>query len=336
MQAGDGRDTRFRVESLAGIALIGTLVSIYMASQTLRNSIGVIAPDLARDLDLSAAQLGILSSIFFVGFVAMQIPLGLALDRFGPKRCMIACTGVVIIGTGLFALAPTAGALIAARALIGVGSSCYLMAPLAFYARRFPPERFALLAGVQMGLGTVGTLLATAPLAFSATAFGWRATFWLIAGVMAAGGLLVALVVPGDRSAPLAPPEPLSRSLAGTLQAIRLPYVTALFMMQLAAYSTFALIVGLWGGPYLTHVYGYGLVERGDLLFIAAGGQVIGLLANGPLERRIGGYKTVVVLGALASAALLLVLAATGSLPRGLLVAWLFAFGLASAFTPAL
>jgi predicted MFS family arabinose efflux permease len=325
-----------RLTSVFGVSLIATMVAIYMLSQTLRNSIGVIAPDLASEIGLSAAQLGLLSSAFFIGFAAAQIPLGLALDRYGPKLCMLVCTAILIGGTCLFATAQGSGTLVLARALIGIGSSCYLMAPLALYARRFPPDRFSTLAGIQMGLGTVGTLLATAPLAMSAAALGWRFTFWAIAATMVVAGALVVLALPADQRVPPAQRETLRDGIAGTLAAMRMPSVSRLFLMQMASYSSFALIVGLWGGPYLTHVYGYGLIERGDLLFLAAAGQVAGLLLNGPLERRVRSHRTLVLVGASATAALLLALAATGTLPSGLLMAWLFALGLASAYTPAL
>ena len=326
-----------RVVSVIGVVLIATLAVIYMISQTLRNSIGVIAPDLAAELGLSAAQLGTLSSAFFISFALAQIPLGVALDRFGPKLCMLVCTAIVVVGAAWFAMAATPTGLILARALIGLGSSCYLMAPLAFYARRFAPERFATLAGLQLGLGTIGTVVATAPLAFSAATLGWRGTFFVIAGAMVAAGILVALVLPSDRPVlAAAPRETLRESLAGTLAAARTPSVAPLFLMQLAAYSSFVLIVGLWGGPYLTHVYGYGLTDRGDLLFLAAVGQNIALILNGPIERLIGSYKRFVLLGSGSTMIMLLVLAAVGTLPMGGLPLWLFAFGLLSGYTPVL
>ena len=155
---------------MAPITLVGTLAAIYLVSQFLRNSVGVIAPDLAREIGLNAAEIGLLSSAFFFAFAAAQIPLGIALDRYGPKRCMLVCAAIAFAGTLVFATATTPAGLVVARILMGLGSSCYLMAPLALYARRFPPERFAQLAGIQIGIGTVGTLLVTAPLAWASAA----------------------------------------------------------------------------------------------------------------------------------------------------------------------
>ena len=119
------------------IALVGTLAAIYLVSQFLRNSVGVIAPDLAREIGLSAGEIGLLSSAFFFSFAAAQVPLGIAIDRYGPKRCMLVCAAIAFLGAVEFAVATTPAGLIAARILMGLGSSCYLMAPLALYARRF-------------------------------------------------------------------------------------------------------------------------------------------------------------------------------------------------------
>jgi len=96
------------------------------------------------------------------------------------------------------------------------------------------------------------------------------------------------------------------------------------------------MIVGLWGGPYLTHVYGYGLAERGELLFLTATGQTVGLFLAGPLERLMRSVKLPVILGASLTAAMLVVLAAAGTLPLAALMLWLVLFGAVSAYSPIL
>ena len=93
----------------AAITLVATLVSIYIVSQFLRNSIGVIAPNLASDLNLSPAQIGLLSSVFFLAFAAVQIPLGMALDRFGPRICLVVGAAITVIGALVFACAASPG-----------------------------------------------------------------------------------------------------------------------------------------------------------------------------------------------------------------------------------
>jgi MFS family permease len=320
--------------SAPGVAAAVALVSIYIVSQFLRNSVGVIAPDLAAEIGLSAAEIGTLSSAFFLSFAAVQIPLGMALDRFGPRRCLLVCTAIAVVGSVMFALAPSPGGLIVARALQGMGASASLVAPLAVYARRFPPERFATLAGLQVGLGTIGTLIATAPLAFSTTVIGWRGSFLVVAAITGVIGLVLAVTVKDDDdAAPHSRPATLAESASGLLEVLRTPSIGRLFIMNMVAYSSFASIIGLWGAPYLTHVYGYDLEERGSFLLIPVLAQIIGSLLWGPTDRLAGGHKLPVLLGASATAAALAYLAIAGTVaPPAALIAWFAAFGFLCAY----
>jgi hypothetical protein len=192
----------------------------------------------------------------------------MALDRFGPRLCLMVGAAITVVGTLVFALATSPGVLIFGRALLGFGTAGSLVASLAVYAQRVRPERFATLTGLQVGIGTLGTLMATAPLAVSTAAIGWRASFLAVGGFTLMVAVLVAAVVPDDAH-PRGRQETLAESLRGILAVLRTPSMGRLFVMNLAAYSTFGLIVGLWGGPYLTHIYGYGLEERGVFLLVA-------------------------------------------------------------------
>jgi MFS family permease len=320
----------------AAVSLVGALVAIYMVSQFLRNSVGVIAPDLAAELGLTAVDIGLLSSAFFFAFAAVQLPLGMAMDRFGPKACLLVCAAVTIVGTVLFAAASSTTGLIVARVLLGIGSCSSLMAPLAIYARRFPPGHFAMLTGLQVGLGSVGTLCATAPLAFAAAMIGWRGSFLAVGAITLVMALLVALVVTDapTQTSGAAPKETVRDSVAGILAVLRTPSVGRLFLVQLTGYSSFALVVGLWGGPYLTHVYGYGLQARGDVLFFAAVAQILGSLAWGPMDRLFGNHKVPVLSGVGSTAAALAWLALVGTPTPAMLVVWFCALGFLCAYTP--
>jgi MFS family permease len=324
--------SRFAVRA---VPLIASLIAIYVISQFLRNSVGVIAPDLAAELSLSAAEIGLLSSALFLAFAAAQLPLGVAMDRFGPKACLLVCAGVTIVGALAFATATSPTALILARALLGIGTCASFMAPLAIYARRFPPERFATLTGLQIGIGSIGTLLATAPLAFAAAAVGWRGAFVAVALITLVISAIIALVV-SDRADAAGPTrhETLRESLSGVMDVLRTPSVGRLFILNLAAYATFVLVVGLWGGPYLTHVYGHGLQARGDLLFVAALTQILGCLVWGPMDRVFGSHKGPVLLGAALSGLALAVLAVVDTLAPPLLLGWFAVFGFVCAYSP--
>ncbi len=337
-----------RAAALAAASLVATLISIYVVSQFLRNSIGVIAPNLADELSLSPVEIGFLSSTFFLVFASVQIPVGMALDRFGPRRCLLVGAAVTVLGILVFATAATPAVLIFGRALLGLGTAGSLVSSLAVYARRFPPGRFAMLTGLQVGIGTFGTLLATAPLAYGTATIGWRSSFLAVGAFTLLVGILVALVVDdkpvvGDKAAldggvhaEAGRAESFRESLAGILAVLRTPSVVRLFAMNLVGYSTFGLVAGLWGGPYLAHVYGLGLEERGGLLVIPVLGQIVGSVIWGPADRLTGSYKLPVLVGALATAASLAFLALAGKLSMPALMVWLAAFGFLSAFGPVL
>jgi MFS family permease len=208
------------------------------------------------------------------------------------------------------------------------------MASLALYARRFAADRFATFAGWQMGMGSIGTLLATAPLALSAAAVGWRATFVGMAIVMGIALVLVALVVreDGDTGAASVRQESFWQSLAGIRAACATDSVGLLFLAHMTAYSSFVLIAGLWGGPYLSHVYGLGSTERGTLL--PAITQVVGMVIWGRADRLFGSYKAPVLIGAGTTCALLWFLALAGQRPLPALIATLAVFGFFAGYTP--
>ena len=321
--------------SAIALAIVATLGALYIVSQFVRNSIGVIAPDLATEMGLSPLDLGFLSSIYFLVFAATQIPLGVALDRFGPKLCMLVCAGFTVLGCAMFAAAQSAGSLVVARALLGFGTASFLMAPCALYARWFPPERFSTFTGIHLGLGTLGALLATAPLAFATAAVGWRATFLGIGASAALIGAAIWLIVRDD------PPgarterhhETLKESLAGIWQVVRTPSIGRVFFAQVAIYPSYLLVAGLWGGPYLTHVYGYDLAGRGEILFLAALAQVLGAFACGPTDRWFGGCKTPVLISMAGLFGTLLLFAAASPMPFPIL---LLAFVLVGFFTGSL
>jgi MFS family permease len=320
----------------AAVTLVATLISIYIVSQFLRNSIGVIAPNLAAELALSPAEVGLLSSMYFFIFAAVQIPVGMALDRFGPRLCLVVGAAITVAGTIVFASATSPGVLILGRSMLGLGTAGFLVASLAVYAGRFPPDRFATLTGMQIGIGTIGTLVATAPLAFSTATIGWRNSFLVVGAFTFVVALLIAVVLRDDEPAAGSARENWRESLSGILAVMRTPSVGRLFAMNLVVYSSFGLVVGLWGGPYLAHIYGYGLEERGNFLLIPVLTQIVGSILWGPLDRLAGGHKLPVLVGAGATAGALFYLALAGTLTPLMLVVWFAAFGFVAAFGPLL
>jgi predicted MFS family arabinose efflux permease len=329
-------ETARRNHSAAAVVLVATLVTIYIVSQFLRSSIGVIAPNLAQELKLSPGEIGLLSSIFFFVFAAVQIPLGVLLDRFGARACLTIGAAITVVGCLAFAWAASPLAAMVGRALLGVGTAGSLVASLAVYAGRFPPARFATLTGLHVGLGTLGTLMATAPLAYGAATIGWRQSFLLVGAFTLVIGSVVFAVLRGGVQSAHSRAETLRESVIGMLAVMRAPSVGRLFAMHLIGYSSFGLIAGLWGGPYLAHIYGYGLEERGAFLLIPVVSQILGSMLWGPTDRLCGSYKIPVLTGALLTAGSLAWLAFVGKPTPLVLGLWFAIFGFVAAYFPVL
>lgn len=121
----------------SGVAVFLVFAFAYFFSALLRAVTATLAPVFSAELGLQAGHLGLLAGAYFFGFAAMQLPLGRALDRFGPRLTLVVLTGVAVLGCAAFASAPNLPALIAARVLIGAGMAAGLMAPLTAYRRLF-------------------------------------------------------------------------------------------------------------------------------------------------------------------------------------------------------
>lgn len=327
---------RARRPASAIVLMIAALIGIYMISQFFRNSIGVIGPDLARDFDLRAGDLSWLSSIFFFAFAAAQIPVGVAIDRFGPRPVMLTTAAITLAGAAAFAFAPGYSGLLLGRALLGLGCSSFYMGSLTIYAHEFPPSRFGQLTGMQLGAGSIGTLVATAPLSWAAQAWGWRGAFWGVAAVSAFMTLLVFLFVhesPDARAGRRARAESLAESLRGVGRAMRVPEFWTLFYMQLTVYSPFAAVLGLWAAPWLAQVHGVPPEGRGRMLFAMALAQIVGLFFWGGLDRPMRSYKRPALI-VIAGAIVVMGLAAAINIPTGWLMAYCAAFGFLTAGSP--
>lgn len=318
------------------LALISTLAATYVISQFLRNSIGVIVPDLSRDLSLNAAEIGLLSSLFFLVFGLAQLPLGIAIDRFGPRAAILGSISLAVAGAALFGLAGSFGTVITARVLMGLGCAALLMAPMAIYRRWFSHERFSSLLGLQIGIGSLGALLATAPFARAAEWVGWRPVFLTVAAATAVMAGLVAAVARDDPPGVTSPKsgESFRQAIGGVVAAMRTPDAGRLFAMHFCASSIYPTMLGLWGGPYLAHVYGMTLAQRGDVLLLLAVAQIAGLFLWGPSDRVFGSYRTPVLLGAGTTILLMAGVTVVDPLPQPWLALWFVLLGGCSAYLP--
>src|SRR5688572_9741792 len=170
----------------------------YFLSALLRAVVATLAPEFARELQLGAADLGLIAGAYFLGFACMQLPLGWALDRYGARRVLLWFAVLAVLGCIGFALARSFGVLVVARLMIGVGVSASLMAPLAAFVRLYPwPLQLRLNSWMLMS-GSLGMVASTLPVQALLPVMGWRGLFWLVAAALAIGMIGIAVTTPGE------------------------------------------------------------------------------------------------------------------------------------------
>lgn len=292
--------------------IVALLVLLTLVSQFFRVAYGAIAPDLLRDLGLSASALSLAGGAFFLGLGIAQVPVGMAFDRFGVRKTVAVLTFAAVIGAVGNALARDATELVLARLVIGIGCGGSFMGAVFLCARWSPPDRYALVLSWVFSLSNVGTLFAGTPLAALTQAIGWRGSFLVIAAVAGIVGLVFFLLVqdnPPDAPAPPAQAETLGEVVAGFGNVLKARGLAHIFAIHTVAYASVVTLLGLWTPPYLEHVHGFDAIARGNVILAMAIGQIVGITAYGPMDRLFGSRKWVAIAGALGAAALLVGLA---------------------------
>jgi MFS family permease len=257
----------------------------YVISYMLRTINAVIAPDLVAELQLSAGELGLMTSVFFASFAAFQLPLGLLLDRYGPRRTESALMLITAAGAVLFAISQTATGLIVGRLLLGLGTSACLMAAMTAFVLWFPRDRIPMINGYQMAAGGLGALISTVPVANAAELIGWRGVFWVVAGFSIVVAGLIFAVVP-ERSA-----EKKIGGLKAQVSGIGEVFTSPLFWriapLTVASQASFISLQSLWSGPWLHDVGGIARADVSDRLSIIACCMIVGFILVGSLTARL-------------------------------------------------
>ncbi|KHG66528.1 transporter [Thermus sp. 2.9] len=274
----------------------------YFLSYFYRSANAVLAKDLSQDLGLGPAELGFMTSLFYLAFAAAQLPLGGFLDRVGPRVVTPALLLVAALGSVVFALAPSFPILALGRALIGVGMAAALMGSLKAFSLWFP-KNYATVSTLLVGLGATGGLLAATPLALLKEALGWRGVF--LVGALGVVGVALAIYL-GVRNTPPGVPWPKAGGSGGLREVWQNGRLLRVAFLALAFTGSFLALQTLWAGAYGYHL-GLSAVAVGNLLFLYSGMAVLGFLVSGYLADRLGTAR-VLLLSALAFALGLLLL----------------------------
>jgi MFS family permease len=238
----------------------------YLLSYLFRTVNAVISPELVRELALNPSDLGLLTSAYFLAFAATQIPVGILLDRYGPRRVEPVLLAVAAAGAAFFAFAETLPGLALARAVIGAGVSACLMSPLKAINAWYPPDKQASYSGWIMVAGGVGALSATVPLELALRITHWRVVFMVLSAVtlLAAGAIWW-------RVPDIAKPEH-SGGLRAQFAGVRTVFVHPRFwwIAPLGGFGmgSFMAIQGLWAVPWLMDVDGHSRATAANHLLV--------------------------------------------------------------------
>ena len=253
----------------------------YYLSYVFRAVNAVLGPDLAAEFGLNAAQLGLLTGIYFFSFGLVQIPLGVVLDRFGPRRTNGALLVLAAAGGFAFANSHSYEALVLSRALIGLGVSVCLMASIQAFVLWFPAERTATMIALAYSMGGLGALTASVPLEFTLRYYDWRQIFSALAAATLALAAVFALIVPehpGTRRA-----TPVRELFAGLGQVVRDAAFWRIALCVGANQCAVLALFTLWITTWLRDVAGYDRASAAAASRLGGLGPERGL----PLLRRL-------------------------------------------------
>jgi MFS family permease len=300
---------------------LGVMLSVFF-----RSNLAVLAPELSVDLSATASDLGTLSGVWFFAFALAQVPVGVALDRWGPRLTVAVGLSIGVVGACLFAAAPSISTAIVAQILLGLACAPLFMATVVYIARNWARDRFLWVMGNVLAVSNLGAILAATPLAAMSEWLGWRGAMWGMAVATFLLALYVVFAVTKDVKAPAQ--ESIRQAVRGIAVVLGVRELWPLLPFVLVCSGVIMAVRALWGGPYLSDVFGLGPVGRGNVLV----GMVLAASAMsyavGRLERLVGSPRPLVIAVSAVTAVALIVLTVWPSASLALSVVLMIVIGL--------
>lgn len=236
----------------------------YFLSYAMRAVNAALSPDLRAEMSLSAEALGWLTSAYLIAFAAMQLPLGIWLDRYGARRVESILLVIAAAGCALFATGHSFTQLLIARGLIGLGVSACLMAAFTSYRQWYAPELLSRLAAWMLVVGTSGALAASVPVRWLADAQGWRLVFWIASAAFTCVAVAMWFLFPKHTAAQPAA----GASSVGYKDIFRRKAIRATAPIAFFSQGGFIALQTLWAAPWLIQVLGQSPAQAAQTLFI--------------------------------------------------------------------
>ncbi|MEG1375227.1 MAG: MFS transporter [Comamonas sp.] len=289
-------------------AMLVCLLTGFALSQAFRTTASIMADGLRTDFGLSAQSLGSFAGLFGLSFGVAQLLMGIGMDIYGLRKTVLLTFPLTIAGAALSAMAPSYSWLMLGQLLIGVGCSPAFLASTMFIARHFPPEKFAYISGVALGLGGLGLLFTGTPLAWLVQHYGWRTGFGLLAVLCVLSWLLIFLRVHEPVVASDALPKPsFMEALKGFGSLLLLPHTWGIVLLGMVSYASFLTVRGLWLSPMLMDRYQFSLVSTGNVALAASvislfAPSMFGRVDPGPTQRRTRIFNFALLMGGIFTA----------------------------------
>ena len=268
----------------------------YFLSYLFRSVNAVIAPHLISEFGLSASELGLLTSVYFLTFASLQIPIGVFLDRFGPRRVNATLLVLAAIGAFIFSRAESFQGLLLGRAFIGFGVAACLMSSIKIFSLWFPKEKLPEMTGRIMFVGGLGAISATAPVEYLLSFSGWRELFLVLCCATLVASAIVFFVAPDRKNA--YDIGSTKDQLLGALSVYRSAIFWRIALGSVLPQAFNMSVQGLWAGPWLSDVAGLERTSVAMHLLMLGIATMLGFLFWGAFATRMSrrGIKPIVVL----------------------------------------
>ena len=294
------------VRQTSRVVMLMALTSGFALSQAYRTVAALMAPQLQTEFAATPQALGAFAGAFHFAFGAMQIFVGIGIDLHGIRRTVLTAFPLAVAGSLLAAFAHRFEWLVLGQALIGIGCAPAFLVCTVFVARRYPPERFAAISGLVLGLGGVGMLATGSPLAWLIDAASWRAGFVVLAACSAAAWAAIWWwVAEPAPDASSAEKESIGTAMRRFGALFTLPHTAGIVALAAVTYASFITVRGLWLGPLLIARHGFSLIEVGHVALVVSLASMVGPPLFGRLDPGPGTRRRWLVAGTLVCATLL-------------------------------
>lgn len=278
--------------------LWGSAALFYLYQFIIRVSPNVMIPELMQEFSIDAATVGTLASFYYYAYAGLQVPVGVLLDKFGPRNVLSIACFLCGMGTILFSLAQSLDLAKAGRFLIGIGSACAFAGTMKVGAMCFDAQRLSLVTGLTTTLGTTGGISAGIPLVLSIGYIGWRSTLLLTALIGIALGVMIALTMKDVSPTPSAH-RPHTSLSHGIKLLIKMPQIWILAFYGFCLYTPFSAFADVWGTSYLMKLYSVSRLNASGMSSILYIGAAFGGIISAILSDWTGRRKVPIILAAL-------------------------------------